>query len=65
MSYDEYFIVFGNSEIRIKSQELILFSNFGINNACYPSNDDTLENFLSSSLREVSIEEYEVYRIDF
>lgn len=65
MSYDEYFIVFGNSEIRIKSQELILFSNFGISNACYPSNDDTLENFLGSSVREVNIEEYEVYRIDF
>jgi hypothetical protein len=33
--YDEYYIIFGNSEIRLKSQEKKVFSNFGLNNSYY------------------------------
>lgn len=35
MVYDKYFLIFGNSEIRIKSGEKKIFSNFGINNAYF------------------------------
>ena len=30
-TYDEYFMIFGNSELRIKSQERKIYSNFGAN----------------------------------
>ncbi len=30
VSYDDYFCLFGNAEIRLKSQEAKVFSNFGI-----------------------------------
>lgn len=35
MVYDKYFLIYGNSEIRIKSGEKKLFSNFGINNSYF------------------------------
>lgn len=30
LGYDDFFFVFGNSEIRIKTQEKKMFSNFGV-----------------------------------
>jgi hypothetical protein len=30
MIYNEYFIIFGNAEIRIRANEKTVFSNFGI-----------------------------------
>ena len=30
VSYDDYFCLFGNAEIRLRSQEARMFSNFGI-----------------------------------
>ena len=38
VSYDEYYIIYGNSEIRIKSQEELIFSNFGIAHSYFNSN---------------------------
>ena len=35
ITYDDFFIIFGNSELRVKTQEGKLFSNFGINAAYY------------------------------
>jgi hypothetical protein len=35
--YDEYYVIFGNSELRIKSQENKLYSNFGISSGYYKS----------------------------
>lgn len=37
MVYDKYFIIFGNSEIRVKSGDRVLFSNFGVNNSYFNS----------------------------
>jgi hypothetical protein len=37
ITYDEYYIIFGNSEIRLKSLENRVFSNFGISNGYYNS----------------------------
>jgi hypothetical protein len=30
MTYDPYYIVFGNAELRIKTGEKMLFSNYGM-----------------------------------
>ena len=35
ISYDDYYIIFGNSELRIKGLELKLFSNFGISKGAF------------------------------
>jgi hypothetical protein len=35
--YDEYYMIFGNSEIRIKTGSNKLYSNFGIYNCYYES----------------------------
>ena len=35
IKYDDYYLIFGNSEIRLKSLERKLFSNFGIGNSYY------------------------------
>ncbi len=32
ITYDDYYLIFGNSEVRIKNQEDKVFSNFGIGN---------------------------------
>ena len=37
ITYDEYYIIFGNSEIRIKSLETKVMSNFGLRNGYYDS----------------------------
>lgn len=35
ITYDDFYIIFGNSELRLKSLENKLFSNFGISNGYY------------------------------
>jgi hypothetical protein len=44
--YDDYYIVYGNSELRIKSLELKLFSNFGLNSSTFDSREFKLIHFL-------------------
>lgn len=46
VTYDEFFIIFGNSEMRIKSQESKVFSNFGINNGYYNNRGHKVDSFL-------------------
>ena len=43
MIYDEYFLIFGNSEIRIKAANKELYSNFAINNAYFNSRGFTVD----------------------
>ena len=40
MTYDKFFLIFGNSELRLKQGEVKFFSNFGIANSFYDSNGD-------------------------
>jgi hypothetical protein len=35
ITYDEYYMIFGNSEIRLRFREDMLFSNFGTLGAFY------------------------------
>lgn len=62
--YDDYYIIFGNAELRIKSSDNIIFSNFGINNSFYHSQGDTVQNFLGEQHgRETPLKSYEIYQI--
>ena len=42
VTYDDYFPIYGNSELRIRWGELMLFSNFAISNGYY---DARVENY--------------------
>lgn len=46
-SYDQYFFILGNAEIRIRSQEQRMFSNFGIANSTFDSKGDSRTKFLN------------------
>jgi hypothetical protein len=35
VTYDEFFVIIGNSEFRLRSQEAKFFSNFGIANGYF------------------------------
>ena len=63
--YDDYFIIFGNSELRLKAQETKLFSNFGISNAYFNSEGCKVDALLGEGTeREINVEAYEVYALD-
>ena len=65
VTYDDFFIIFGNSEVRIKSQEAKVFSNFGINNGYFNHEGNKVASFLGEGTdREVGLDSYEVYRLD-
>ena len=38
VTYDDYFLIFGNSELRLKTGELKFFTNFGIANGFFDPN---------------------------
>ena len=42
VTFDNYYIIFGNSEVRIKQGEFKVFSNFGINNGFYNASGNTV-----------------------
>ena len=66
MVYDDFFLIFGNSEIRIKSGEKKIFSNFGINNAYFFSKGDNVNVlFGQGKQNEVEIIDYEIHEIFF
>lgn len=46
ITYNDYFMIFGNSELRIKSLEFKLFSNFGIANAYYDNRGEKVHSIL-------------------
>lgn len=62
MQYDKYYAIFGNAEIRIKTGENKVFSNFGIMNSYYNHRLKKVSEFLrNESKREVELESYEFY----
>ena len=54
--YDDFYLIFGNSELRLKSLEKKIFSNFGINNGYYNNRGEKVNVLLGSGeLREVEL----------
>ncbi len=50
ITYDQYYFIFGNSEIRIKTQDRTLFSNFGILSSTFSPLGDSSQQFLRTRL---------------
>lgn len=66
ITYDDYFVIFGSSELRLKTQDTKVFSNFGINNAYYHSHGKNVDVLLGSGKdREVELQSYEFYQLVF
>jgi hypothetical protein len=47
--YDGYYIIFGNSEFRLKSLDLKLFSNFGISQGTFATNGHKRTDFIGTA----------------
>lgn len=48
-TYDIYYFILGNAEIRLKSQQKKVFSNFGIANSTFDNGADQRTRFLDVS----------------
>ena len=66
ITYDDYYIIFGNSEVRIKAGEAKLFTNFGISNSFYDHRGVKVNGFIGEGdEREVATATYEIYELEF
>ena len=66
VTYDTYFLIFGNSEIRIKHGEFKVFANFGIANGFFIPNGDNVKDILGAGKeREVKIIGFEDFQVFF
>jgi len=64
VAYDDYFLIFGNSELRLKSQETKVFSNFAISNGYYNCRGEKVNILLGSgTAREVEMQAMEVFQL--
>ena len=59
-------MIWGNSEVRIKANDKILFSNFGIAASFFNSRGQKVNDLIcEGERREVEYEGYEIYQINF
>jgi hypothetical protein len=65
VTYDEFYLIVGNSEIRIRTQETTVFSNFGISNGYFRARGMKVDALLGTLEREVKMKDMEVYEVDF
>ena len=66
ITYDDYYLIFGNSEVRLKSLDSKLFSNFGISNSFFDSRGDRVNELIGEGAeREVEMASFEIHQIEF
>lgn len=66
MTYDTFFLIFGNSELRLKHGEAKFFTNFGIANSFYESNGEKYTVLSGeSSQREEPLDNFEIFKVHF
>lgn len=66
VTFDDFFLIMGNYELRIKFQDNKLYSNFGLNSGYFASKGKTVNILLGEVLvREVLMEDYEVHEVIF
>jgi hypothetical protein len=66
MTYDKFYLIIGNAEIRVKTGENVVFSNFGISNAFFHSKGDKVHDLLGEGVKnEVEILNYEIFEVVF
>lgn len=63
VAYERYWVVFGNSEIRFKTQEDKIASNFGYNNTVFRTEGNSVDSLLGTNNREVKLKTYDVYQL--
>lgn len=61
MTYDPYYLIFGNAELRVRAGEEKVFSNLGINNSYFNSEGWRAKDLLNDSNNEVRLIDYEIY----
>lgn len=66
MTYDDFFLIFGNAEMRIRANEKTVFSNFGIGNSFFNNRGAKVNQILGAGEnREVEFQGYEIYELAF
>lgn len=67
ITYDDFYLIFGNSEIRLRSQDKELFSNFGISNGYFASRNKRVNVLLcgGENERQINVTSYEVYQLSY
>lgn len=56
MTYDDFFLIFGNAELRIRANERTIFSNFGIGNSFFNNRSHRVNDILmEGDNREVDL----------
>jgi hypothetical protein len=68
ITYDEFFLIWGNSDIRIKSGTNELFSSYGTANASYEevgNENPIIDDLFQIADRETPLADYELFAIEF
>jgi hypothetical protein len=68
ITYDEFFLIWGNSDIRIKSGTNELFSSYGTANASYEevgNEEPVIDDLFQIPDRETPLADYELFVIEF
>jgi hypothetical protein len=67
VTWDSFFLIIGNSEVRLKHQEWKVFSNFGIANSYFNPNGSTVNDLLGQGkdTRDVKILGFEIHQVIF
>jgi hypothetical protein len=66
MTYDKFYLIFGNAELRIKTNESKIFSNFAISSAYFENKRDRVDVLLNEgTINDVNLITYEIYEIIF
>lgn len=66
ITYDDFYLIVGNSEFRLRHAEQKLFSNFGIAASFINNNGKTVDHLFGEGRNnEVPFEYYEIYQIIF
>jgi len=66
VTYDKFFLIFGNSELRLKHGEKKFFTNFAVANGFYiPKGEKHTILTGKDTEKEVELETFEVFEIKF
>ena len=68
ITYDEYFLMWGNSDIRIKSGTNELYSGYATANCCYEergNENSVVDDLFLQEDRETTLEDYELFQVEF
>ena len=66
LPYDDYYFMLGNSEIRLKTGEKKVYSNFGILASAFEAHGFSRSKFLGTDkVNDPEIDSYEFYQIHF